>query len=85
MTTEIFVNTVMKLRDILDRGCKAGEVLGMQFTEGATGEMLDLFYDLLIPGANDAILEDFGVLLFGEDVPENEVEDFYEMYKESLD
>ena len=85
MTEEIFVSTVMKLRKYIDQFDQVDDLLGMQWTEGVIGKMFDLFYDILIPGANDMVSEDFGEILFSSNVTEEDIEDFYEEYKESLD
>ena len=85
MTKELFVKTVMELRKTMDKLFEVDTLLGVQWLETPFGVLLDLLYDVLIPGANDDVFEDFGDIIYGPNVTELDVEDFYDEYKESLD
>ena len=86
MTIELFIQTINKIRAIEDRLNKIDEVAGTVWTESVIGDMFDIFYDVLIPGAkDDGTWERFGEILFEPNVTDEDIEDFYNEYKESLD
>ena len=84
MTPKLFTHTIKGLRTFVDKASEVEKLTGFNWTETFVGDLFDLFYDILIPDANDAIFEDFGELLFGEHVTDLDIEDFYSEYKESL-
>lgn len=85
MTVDLFIETINKLRDFVEKASKVEELTGFNWTESFIGELFDIFYDVLIPGATDMIFEDFGELLFADGVTDQDIEDFWNMYKESLE
>lgn len=86
MTLELFIKTINQLRDINDRLNKADELLKSNWMESVVGDLFDVTQDALIPGAqSDEIFEKFWSIIFEDGVTDEDIEDLWNMYKESLD
>lgn len=78
MTLETYKRNVYQLREIHDKICKAEEALDTNFFEGTIGHLYDMIYDLMIPeGAPDEIYDQFGYLIFDEEISEDAIEKFF--------
>lgn len=84
MDKKKFVATVNDIRAVVKKLDAIDAILGTEWTETAIVELFDIIDDLLIPGANDHIYEDYGNILWGKTIPDLDIEDFYDEYKESL-
>lgn len=86
MTLELFIKTINRLRDINDRLNKADELLRSNWTESVVGDLFDVASDALIPGAqSDDVFEEFWSIIFEDGATDEDIENLWNMYKESLD
>lgn len=86
MTLELFIKTINRLRDINNRLNKADELLKSNWTESVIGDLFDVASDALIPKAHsDEVFEEFWSIIFEDGVTDEDIENLWNMYKESLD
>lgn len=78
MNKTTYASNVKKLRIINNQLCTAGDILGVEFFEGPIGQLYDLVYDLMVPeGSPDQVYEQFGNIIFADDVDLKDIEEFY--------
>lgn len=84
MTKEQFIIAVTRIRNFCRKMDSASNILQINWENSIIGEMIDIFYDVLIPDASDEIIEDFGDLLWAKEIETADISAVYDDYIESL-
>lgn len=85
MTLEVFKKSIYKIREFVNKASEVEKLTGFNWTESFIGDLFDVFYDVMIPGATDEDFEAFGDLLFANEIKDDDIENVWELYKESLE